>query len=202
MTSKVLCCYAQLSPETAACLALIPEAELVPLGSNPLSYWHQFRQRWDGDHDLIIIEQDMTFTPDQVNSLRECDQPWCVFGYAIGTNRFTSSLGFTKLSAELRRTLKGLLEVCDMCQGEWWHLDIHLARLFSNAGYTPHDHGTVGHLHKYDDDASEHEFQMDDRTRDEMKRQVSDLMKSRGWKGPSEYNGHDHTSDCDCVWTD
>lgn len=202
---KVLCTYVQLVDETADCLALAcPEAELVEIDcNNPFQYWAELAARWDGEHDLIIIEPDMVFTPEQYNELRDCPEPWCVFGYAIGDNRTNFSLGFTKFRPEVRSLLADKkLPACDGCQGGWWHLDVHIADYFGAHGYRPHDHGDVGHLHKYDKSTLIKTFDhsVEWVSREQMQRDITQMMKERGWKGPAAYNSHNHTANCDCAW--
>src|ERR1700740_1292898 len=157
--SRVLCCYVKLSEETAECLNGT-DAELVPLDyEDSWGYLREITNRWNGDEDLIIIEQDMTFTHDQLDELRNCPEPWCAFGYKIGDWRTTFSLGFTKLSAELRHNwtadeIGKICLSCSACRGDWWHIDLHTALTFEEAGYQVHDHGDVGHLHYYKENAS------------------------------------------------
>lgn len=207
MTS-ILCAPVEggLRDETAQCLAAVPAAEIVWLErGDRYAYWAVIRERWQAAEDLLIIEQDMVFTPAMVDAVITCPQDWCCHGYLISTTRTTGCLGFTKFSAEVQRLLKpeileSAMRQCTLCHGEYWHLDFHITETARVAGFWAHDHGDITHLHEYQPAAKL--MEVGDRTSAEFRRDITGYLKSQGWQGPGAHPGHDHVPGCACVWAD
>ena len=157
--ARVLCCTAGPHPGAMAALtAHVPQAEVIDVTGDSYAYWREIRSRWSGDHDLIIIEQDIEVGPGTVASLEECDQDWCVFAYPIFRRkvRLRVGLGCTKVSAAAQRAVSARdiaegFALCRDCKGQgcWWHLDGRISALLKKAGYAPHVHGDVTHHHDY-----------------------------------------------------
>ena len=153
---RILCCYANLRPETAATIAeFAPETELVDVTDDTYGYWHNIRDRWTGDEDLMVIEQDIEITAEVVPSFEACSKPWCLFEYPghpfMGT--LSSHLGCTRFSKELQRAVP--CESMTVIAGDrqrWDTLDGKIAIALKEAGYKPHVHGQVNHLHDYSKD--------------------------------------------------
>jgi hypothetical protein len=130
---------------------------MVDVTGDDFAYWRAIRERWTGEQDLVVIEHDIEIGPGTVASLEGCGEDWCVFAYDIfGCKRLVNALGCTKFSAALQRAVPpddvaALFSHCGHCHGEgcWWHLDNYLAIALGNAGFTPHVHGDVAHLHDY-----------------------------------------------------
>lgn len=169
--TRVLCCYTPGDPirdgrfhaHNARPDALesvrrhAPQADLIDVAGDDLAYWREIRARWTGAEDLIVIEHDIQIGPGTVASLESCDRDWCTFAYDIfGCKRLVNALGCTKLSARLQRAVPAgrvaaAFAHCPACQGEgcWWHLDNYIARTLEDAGFAPHVHGDIPHLHDY-----------------------------------------------------
>lgn len=166
-----LCCYTARDPaedgrfhlhsSQAAGLESVrrhaPGADMVDVTGDEFAYWREISARWTGAEDLIVVEHDMLIGPDTVPSLSSCQADWCAFGYDIfGCKRIEHALGCTKFSAALQRavpaeTVAALFSHCEHCRGDgcWWHLDNYLAAALAAAGFGPHVHGDVAHLHDY-----------------------------------------------------
>lgn len=135
---NILCGYANdgLRPQTRETLEQVPGVQLVDLSGDMFAYWREVRARWQGEEDLITVEQDISFTREQLDSLAACDQDWCSCGYQLfgdGGPRWTYGLGFTRFSAALQRRFPAeLIEECAsrcyMCKGTspWQHIDMHI----------------------------------------------------------------------------
>lgn len=159
MTATVLCCPANPHPDAMAALSLYaPQAETPDVADDKFAYWREIRTRWTGERDLIIIEQDIKIESDTIRSLEECDHDWCCFAYPIFRRqiRLRVGLGCTKFSAAAQkivtsRAISEGFELCRDCKGAgcWWHLDGRIAAMLKDAGYEPHVHGDVTHLHDY-----------------------------------------------------
>jgi hypothetical protein len=128
--------------------------DLIDVSRSPTAYWHAIRDRWTGEDDLVIIEQDIEITAETIPSFQSCAAEWCVFGYKGADwlepeDRFmVKSLGCTKFSARLQRTIPA-----STIAGVYlvWHMiDMRMATVLGMRGYTPHLHGEVKHLHDYD----------------------------------------------------
>jgi hypothetical protein len=138
----------------AALAAHVPQAEVTDVSGDDFRYWREIEARWTGERDLIVIEQKIRVGPETIQSLEQCQEPWCVFAYTIpdGTGerevRLTASLGCAKFSAAAQRTVTAA-EVARVFGGKgyWWHLDVPIAACLRDAGFSPHVHGDVPHLH-------------------------------------------------------
>lgn len=168
---RALCCYTVHDPASdgkaylhsswpeamEAVRANVPGVELADVGGDDFAYWREIRARWDGTDGLLVVEHDMQPEPGMAESLEACPEPWCLYSYqAFGCKVLDRSLGFTRFSAALQRAVSlDLAEArwahCGSCEGRgcWWHLDIVLAEALEEAGFTPHVHGEIRHLHDY-----------------------------------------------------
>ncbi len=161
---RVLCCTAVSDyavPDEAALKAVAeyaPGAEVVDVTGDSFGYWREIRARWQGTEDLMLIEHDVLIGEDTVASLRDCGYDWCCFAYPIFRNhqRLRYGLGCTKFSAVAQRAVSARLiaegfALCKECHGMgcWYHLDGRISILMREAGFRPHVHGDVIHLHDY-----------------------------------------------------
>jgi hypothetical protein len=177
---RVLACYVrgQQSPEAYRALlryASIGSLELISVGHDVSAYWHAIRDRWTGEDDLVIIEQDNVITGEVIPSFQECEKKWCSFSYLgpPGMNFngneegrvLKKSLGCTRFTAELQREIPA-----SMISGNEYFvfhlLDMRISRLLELSGYSPHVHGEIEHAHNYDYDPEHVE-------RDRLKRMAS-----------------------------
>jgi len=159
-TARVLCCT--VSPHEQAMAALgdyAPQAEVLDVTGDNYAYWNAIAERWTGERDLIIVEQDIEIGPDTITTMESCKQDWCCYAYPIFRTkvRLRVGLGCVKISAAAQRRIpvKNIaegFESCAQCRGKgcWWHLDGRVAHMLKRAGYFPHVHGDVTHHHDYE----------------------------------------------------
>lgn len=159
-SARVLFCTTEPHPDAVKALdAYAPHAERVDVTGDNYAYWNNIRDRWTGDRDLIIVEQDIEIGPGTITSMERCEQDWCCYAYPIFRTkvRLRVGLGCIKISAEAQRKIpvekiaEGF-EKCAQCRGEgcWWHLDGRIAYMLKFHGFWPHVHGDVTHHHDYD----------------------------------------------------
>jgi len=96
-----------LRPETETALNVWGGCHgLWPLDRrDPYAYATLMAQLWNHGSDLIVIEQDMVPTPQQISSLIACPEQWCSHFYHVGAAVYTTGLGFCKFSAGLQSEL-------------------------------------------------------------------------------------------------
>src|SRR5215467_7785983 len=151
-----------LHPATAAQVAAIPGVEMVDVRADDFAYWRAIEQRWAGEADLLVIEQDMVIHGQVIPQLEACPGQWCTFAYPIFNSgqRLTQGLGCTRFSAALQRKVPaaefaadGRLRDLDRGQDgvPWQFLDLVIAeRLRIGHGLRPHVHSPdVEHRHDY-----------------------------------------------------
>jgi hypothetical protein len=177
---RILACFVrgQQSPSAYRSLlryAPIGSLELVDVGNDVSSYWHAIRDRWNGEDDLVTIEQDNIITGEVIPSFQECEKKWCSFSYLgppgmsfddSGQGRvLKKSLGCTRFSAELQREIPASM-ISDSDYFVWHLLDLRISRLLELHNHEPHCHGEIKHAHNYDYDPEHVE-------RDRLKRMAS-----------------------------
>lgn len=158
--ATVLCCT--VNPHEKAIEALAkyaPQAEVIDVTGDNYAYWNHIRDRWTGERDLIIIEQDVEISEDIISSMESCSQDWCCYAYPIFRTkvRLRVGLGCVKVSAKAQRKVtpekiaEGFTD-CAACRGKgcWWHLDGRIAAMMKRGGFFPHVHGDVIHHHDYE----------------------------------------------------
>jgi hypothetical protein len=141
--------YANYWPQAVACLPAY--AEFVYTGNDDHHYWREFKARWNGGDDLLVVEQDMGPAPEMFDAMESCPSLWCVNSY----NHLTESLGFTRFRRELQLAVPSdcmpnsvlLLGPvpsrnlsCDYCTASevcWRHLDIRVSGALKEHGYNP-----------------------------------------------------------------
>ncbi len=149
---RVMCGFAGqgLRNETVESLSeFAPMAEIIDNSADDGAYWRSIEERWTGDEDLVIIEQDMVIDASTLPSFESCDQPWCSFGYTAVPHlgRITACLGCVRFTAKIQRIVPVEKIRLDYEEMQWVCLDVRIARALFLAGYEPHDHGDVTHLH-------------------------------------------------------
>jgi len=135
--------------------------EMVETGHDPSAYWHELRRRWNGEDDLMIVEQDNVITAEVIPSFNMCDEPWCCYEYigppgmdidGTGEMRILrKSLGCTRFSAQLQEDVPAVT-ISENDYFIWHLLDMRIASMLEIRGYSPHVHGAIKHVHKYDTD--------------------------------------------------
>ena len=159
-SARVLFCPVAPHPAAVAALeAHAPQAEVIDVSRSNYAYWEAIRERWTGERDLVIIEQDIEIGADTVAMMEQCEQDWCCYAYPIFRTkvRLRVGLGCIKVSAAAQRrvTADRIAEgfaTCAQCRGKgcWWHLDGRVAAMLKQGGFFPHVHGDVTHHHDYD----------------------------------------------------
>jgi hypothetical protein len=158
--ARVLFCCVNPHPDAVAAISrYAPQADTVDVSEDNYAYWRAIRDRWTGERDLIIIEQDIEIGPDTVATMQGCSQDWCCYAYPIFRTkvRLRVGLGCIKISAAAQRRIPAgeITEgfgSCAACRGKgcWWHLDGRISHMLKRAGFFPHVHGDVTHHHDYD----------------------------------------------------
>ncbi|HEX3513851.1 MAG TPA: hypothetical protein VHT26_07620 [Trebonia sp.] len=94
-----------LRDETMAAVHASGEAYLtVPINpDDPYEYAAQFRQWWNLPMDLVIVEQDIVPTLEQIDQLTAHPHDWTAMAYHVGDGRYATGLGFCKITAALRQ---------------------------------------------------------------------------------------------------
>src|SRR5882762_7060357 len=92
--------------------APIGQMELIETGYDQSAYWWELRRRWNGEDDLMIVEQDNVIGPEVIPSFNMCPEPWCCYEYlgppgmdfdGTGEGRILrKSLGCTRFSMQLQ----------------------------------------------------------------------------------------------------
>ena len=135
-------------------------AEMTDVTGDDFAYWRAIKERWDGQEDLLIVEQDVVIHDGVIPQLAECPGDWCLFAYPIFNSgqRLTQGLGCTRFSAALQRRVDcaefetdGKLYSDGKSGVPWNFLDLIIAeRLKVGYGLLPHVHEPdVEHRHDY-----------------------------------------------------
>jgi hypothetical protein len=137
------------------------DLELVEVGWDVSAYWNELRRRWNGEDDLLVVEQDNVIDAETIPSFNACDCKWGCFDYlgppgmdfdGTGNGRvLRKSLGCTRFSAGLQQEIPASM-ISDKEYFVWHLLDCRVARLLELHGHRPHVHGRVKHMHNYDYD--------------------------------------------------
>lgn len=163
--------YAQDFPEARA--ALPHYTEIIYTGNNDYAYWRAFSERWTGEDDLLVIEQDIVLNERVIPEFEICSRTWyrnwCVFPYKNfsaalswdgktidhpGSGYLTHNLGCTLFSANLQRfvSIQDMLDnspytdSCGKCTKTlrcWCHIDFPVHDGFKAKGMTDENR----HLH-------------------------------------------------------
>ena len=116
------------------------------------SYWQTLGDYWTGVEDIIVVEQDIVPTLDQLNSLLNCTEIWCAYAYEY-MDTTHAGLGLCKFSATLQRlypdtireTSKESTDAHPM--NHWCNLDDRIRRVLTRYGVSQHIHeGLAVHL--------------------------------------------------------
>jgi hypothetical protein len=125
-----------------------PMAEHVWTGGHPYEYWQATTFRW-GQDDLVTIEQDIGIHAEVIPQFENCPEPWCAFGYQIGTSLCYTGGGCRKLSLEAQQQvpLPALMYPvrdigeCPVCAALCWrHMDTRITAALEDAGFRVHVH--------------------------------------------------------------
>lgn len=83
------------------------EVEWIDTSADLQIYADEMEKRWQGDEDLIIVEQDKEIFPGQMEEMLSCPEPWCAYTYWINPVPHTAlvlgGFGVTRFSAQVQR---------------------------------------------------------------------------------------------------
>lgn len=155
----IICGFIKDSLHPKAKASFPPEVELLDFTGNEFAYWQAIYERWTGEEDIIVLEQDIEITPDVISSFENCERLWCTFEFDAIWRPHPSAeseprvirdaLGCARFRAEAQRRTP--------MTGPWsqkipWRiLDRHMSVLLRVHGMEPHVHGKVRHHHSYTD---------------------------------------------------
>jgi len=103
---RILCCYADLYDATRDALEkYAPGTEFVDVSGDDRAYWRAICERWTGEDDLLIVEQDIEIHDTVIPQMVACTEPWCTFPYRLWRPDAWcyNALGCTRFSAALQR---------------------------------------------------------------------------------------------------
>jgi hypothetical protein len=139
-----------------------PGAHFIYTGGDELQYWREFRDRWNGINDLMVVEQDIVIRPEIITAFESCESQWCVYPYSgltesLGCTRFRKEMQEKVQSSTMPHSLIWLGRIstrniaCAVCTESavcWQHLDLRVAGALKERGYRPCIHSPdVKHLH-------------------------------------------------------
>jgi Methyltransferase domain len=107
---RILCAYTDLYDATRKALdeyATGATVDYVDVSGDDYAYWRAISERWTGDDDLLIVEQDIEIHKSVIRQMEFCQEPWCAFPYRLWRPDAWcyNALGCTKFSAGLQRTV-------------------------------------------------------------------------------------------------
>lgn len=144
---RVLACYVNRHPIAAEALdKFAPQAERV-YTPGEYGYWQAIADRWTGEDDLVIIEQDNEITADVLPSFAACPEPWCTYAYPIGLYDYNTALGCAKFSADCQRIFP--VNWISQVPVFWGVVDAAIALCLMHGRLRPHVHGRLNHYHEY-----------------------------------------------------
>lgn len=152
--TRLTCFYTELDPRTRTALErYAPQSGLsVEWVETPgdQAYAKLLEERWTGEEDLILVEQDKEIFPGTLPNLMYCDQLWCACVYWIHppphTNLAIGGFGATKFSAAIQRQVA----VSDFAGDGWAGIDRRFLDHLKVRGTTPCLHEAVLHHHVYE----------------------------------------------------
>lgn len=109
-----------LQPKTQ----MTPGAEFVELpADDPYAYWRLIVRLYEHGDDFCIVEHDIVISREQLDSLDECIEPWCAYGYKRGGAEMVA-LGVMRLKSWVMAQYPNLLRLetpervfFDQCDG-------------------------------------------------------------------------------------
>jgi hypothetical protein len=153
--TRLCCLYNNLDPraETALTKHAVTaglDVEWVDTSGSQQAYADALEERWTGEEDLILIEQDKEIYYACLPSLMDCDELWCAYTYWIFPVPHTvlalGGFGVTKFSAELQQKVS----VAEFRGEEQVNIDRRFCDLLKEKlGIGCCLHGNVVHHHVY-----------------------------------------------------
>jgi hypothetical protein len=118
--------------------------------------YDKFLKDYWGTDDIIVIEQDIVPTVNNIVSLAECKEDWCVCRYIkdLPTIKLFAPnyehkhyLGCTKFSKSLQERFPPSVWKVMKEKSSWKNLDVRIRDTLLAAGLDSHVHGEVKHNH-------------------------------------------------------
>lgn len=112
---------------------------------------------WADPRITIIVEQDIVVPAGGLQSMANCEKPWCTLPYNISGRQETAALGCAKFDAILKDSFPDLAQRASRDhngkggQITWRSLDAALAKALYAATFMPHVHTQfpARHNHRY-----------------------------------------------------
>lgn len=139
----------ELQPETEASLIGWPgKVSKRVLEDDTYGYWKLIKELWHSGSDIVIVEQDMAPSIDQLRSLEMCQQSEvCGYHYRReGGNAV--ALGLLRWRAELPQRMPWLLDRELPAQIPYDQCDGSLHGRFQAIQVQVHDHGETAHFRR------------------------------------------------------
>ena len=147
---RILCPFVEgmLRDETAEALAPWPKTTFAPIpADDPYAYGNLLARAWAfGNDDLLIVEQDILPSANDIELMRTCPEPYCAATYEWKTD-VGPALGFTRFRREFMQKYPSVMLEASR-RATWKQLDVTLQRSILVAIYEeqPHIHPQVTHL--------------------------------------------------------
>lgn len=139
----------ELQPETESALVAWPgKKHKRVLEDEKYGYWQLIKELWVSGSDIVLVEQDMAPTIEQLRSLEVCQQSEvCGYHYRReGGNAV--ALGLLRWRAELAQRAPWLLERELPAQISYDECDGNLHGRFLAINVKVHDHGETQHFRR------------------------------------------------------
>jgi hypothetical protein len=139
----------ELQPETEASLIGWPGKKQKRVLDDPTyGYWALIKELWKGQSDIVLVEQDMAPSIEQLRSLESCQESMvCGYHYRReGGNAV--ALGLLRWRAELAQQAPWLLDRDLPARISYDECDGHLHGRFAALNVKVHDHGATEHFRR------------------------------------------------------
>jgi hypothetical protein len=143
-----------------------PMVRIVNTSETVFSYWETISFYWQGNDDLLLIEQDIELPEGAVESFEGCPEPWCSYRYSapgifqwglsesLGCTRFRKEVQMAVPAAEIAGstlTLWAGHKVPSASNIVWNRIDWRISTHLKANGFKVHVHGEAKHYHSYPD---------------------------------------------------
>lgn len=125
------------SPQTVPC-----PVTMVDVSIDEHAYHQYLATVWADNRDFINMEHDIVPWPGAIQSLLDCDRPWCFFGYQdmledTVAQAGCAMFGLVRFRAKILRDLDGVWSCPPL---HWRQCDIHFYDYATRNGWAPHQH--------------------------------------------------------------
>lgn len=133
--------------------ALLPLSPLFYTLEGDAAYHDLIAALWDAREDFLVVEQDVVPSPEDVQSLLACPQPWCAFAYDYPPFGLYAGLGCARFRSVVMKRWPQAMRFCALLSDEkhsrkhWCRVDGMLKQYLQERGVQQHIHGVCRHLH-------------------------------------------------------